>query len=77
MIPVSYGNAGIGRGGYAGGNARDNFKRDTGGRQLLCFFTSTAENEWISTFQPDDSFAFTRLLDEELIQLILRDGMIG
>ena len=71
------GDAGVGRTGQGGGDARHDFEFDSGRSQLLGLFTAAAEDERVTALEPDDHLASSRFVDEELIDLILRKGVFA
>jgi hypothetical protein len=75
-IAVGDGNAGVIGDGDSRGNAGNDFKGDAGFDQFLGFFTTSAKNVRVTAFESDDGSAFAGLLDEELIQFILGDGVL-
>jgi hypothetical protein len=77
MIAVGDGDAGVRGRGHGGGNAGDDFKWHPGGGEFLRLFAASAKDEWIAAFEADDSFALLGFFDEEGVEFVLRDGVIG
>jgi hypothetical protein len=65
-------NPGVCGSGQRGRNARHDLERDAGRGQLLRFFATASEDERIAAFEPDDRFPFLRFVDQELVDLLLR-----
>src|SRR5437899_2181827 len=75
-VAMSERNSGVIRDGHERRDTRDNFEGNAGIGQLHCFFAAAAENVGIATFEANHRFAGASALDEQLVELLLRDGMI-
>ena len=65
----------VSRSGNACGDAGDNFKIDSGFDQFFGFFAAATEDVRIAAFETGNDFSFLRFLNDEFIDLILRQGM--
>src|SRR5437764_8494375 len=74
---VRDGDAGVGRARERRRDAGDDLEGDAGGGKLLRFFTAASEDEWIAAFEADDDLSFLRFVDEELVDLLLRQSVLG
>ena len=77
MIAVGDGDAGVRGRGHGGGNAGDDFKWHPGGGEFLRLFAAAAKDEWIAAFEADDGFALVGFFNEEGVEFVLRDGVVG
>jgi ribosomal protein S18 acetylase RimI-like enzyme len=72
-IAMGDGNSRVGGRGDRCGDSRDDFEGDTRREQCFALFTPAAEDERIAAFQSHDPFARTSVLDQQRIDLILRE----
>ena len=70
-ITVGDGDAGVCCSGHGSGDAGDDFNMDIVLVEDDGFFRASAEDIGVSAFEPDDDMAFSGLVDEELVGLIL------
>ena len=59
-------------GGYAGHNFKGNVRRG----QFLGLLTAASEDVRVATLEAHDGFAFVGLGDQQLVQLVLRNGVV-
>ena len=64
--------AGVGRASNRRRNARHDLDRNARRDQLLGLFAAATEDEWIAAFEAHDALPLLRLVDEQLIDLVLR-----
>ena len=76
VCAVGDGDAGIGRAADGGGDARHDFKRDSGLREFGSFFATASKNHGVAALESADRFAFEGLLDNESVDLVLGDGVV-
>src|SRR6185295_18993968 len=60
------------RAGNRAGDSRDDLYRHARGDELLRLFATAAEHEGIAAFEPHDVASRLRLIDEKLVDLVLR-----
>ena len=77
MVTVSQRNARVSGATTGSGNPGNDLKRDTVGRQLFDFFTTTAEDERVATFESQNTFALLGQVNQLLVDLILRQCMLS
>ena len=77
MIAVRDGDARVVRRGDKGGNARHHLEGNLRRREFLGLLAAPSENVRVAALQPHDGLAFLRFRDEQLVQLLLRDGVGG
>ena len=75
--PVSYRNSRISRSGDCRGNARHNFKLDSGFRDRLRLFRTSTKNKRVASLQSNNLFSLTRFLHEKRVNLWLAQGVFA
>jgi hypothetical protein len=73
---MSDGDAGVVGNSDGGSDAGDDFERDAGFGEFLGLFASAAKHVGIPPFEADDGATFAGLLDEQLVQFLLGNGVL-
>jgi hypothetical protein len=73
---VSHGDTGICRRRNGAGDAGNYYKWNIKSLQIFCFFSAAAEDERISAFETDDSFAFEGACCEDFVDLLLIESVL-
>lgn len=73
VLAMGQRDAGVSRHRRGRGHAGDDLKRDVVIGKLFGLFSSPAEDEGVSAFQPRDELSLSRLPDDKAVDLILRE----
>ena len=71
------GNSGVGRHADAGGHARHDLERDSRRAERQRLLGPAAEHEWVSALEPHHLTPGSRMLDQELVDFLLRERAVA
>ncbi len=77
VVAVGEGDACVGGGSDAGGDAGDDFDGDACLGEVLEFFAAASEDEGVAAFESDDVLVLVGFLDEELGGVFLFEGVLA